>query len=145
MTAFIYSKLETPITGTSGTIYKYRVQKTHVMDVGRFNIYPEKTIDVGLLRLTTAGLMTLVKDYLWNGASGPAVDTTNFMRASAGHDALYQLFRAAELPLKFRKNADKLLRAYAREDGMKKFRAWRVYHGVRMFSGKYAEPKGGKK
>jgi hypothetical protein len=145
MSVFIYSKLETPIVGKSGTVYKYKVQKTHIMDVGRFGIFPDKTIDIGLLRLTTAGMMTLVKDYLWNGASGPAVDTTTFMRASAGHDALYQLFRAGELPLKFRKNADKLLRAFAREDGMGKMRAWWVYRSVRIFSKKYAEPKGGSK
>ena len=73
--------------------------------------------------------------YAWDGPSGPAIDTKSFMRGSLVHDALYQLMREKHLDRKlWRPYVDKLLRKICLEDGMSKFRAWYVYHGVRLFA-----------
>jgi len=55
------------------------------------------------------------------------------MRGSLVHDALYQLMRKKQLPVSYKDYADKLLHDICIEDGMSKFRAWYVYHAVRLF------------
>lgn len=73
--------------------------------------------------------------YAWDGPSGPTIDTESFMRGSLVHDALYQLMREGHLDRKiWRLYADKLLRKICLEDDMSKFRAWYVYHSVRLFA-----------
>lgn len=73
--------------------------------------------------------------YAWDGASGPAVDTESFMRASLFHDILYQMIREGILPKNFRGEADSLMRDVAIEDGMWRIRAMWSYGGVRLFGG----------
>lgn len=76
--------------------------------------------------------------YAWDGPSGPTIDTENFMRGSLVHDVLYQLIREGHLDKKsWRLYADKLIRKICLEDGMNKFRAWYVYHTLRMFGGSH--------
>ena len=91
------------------------------------------------------GKITIEKYYCWDGPSGPAIDTKNFMRGSLVHDALYQLMRQGQLdPFHYRKPADELLRAICREDGMSRIRSWWVYHSLRQFGYK-AATRGNKK
>ena len=85
------------------------------------------------LILRPYGDLLILKDYAWDGASGPTMDTQSIMRASLVHDGLYQLMRDGGLPLSYRKPADKLLRKMCREDGMMWIRAWWVYLAVRIF------------
>lgn len=87
------------------------------------------------------GLLSLRRGYAWDGPSGLTLDTRNFMRASAVHDALYQLMREGLLDSSQRRYADRLLRAMCRQDGMSRFRAWYVYRGVRAFGGLAARPR----
>jgi hypothetical protein len=75
-------------------------------------------------------------DYAWDGASGPAIDTKNFLRASLVHDVLYQCMRQGRMTRDLRIEADRLLRQMCLEAGMSKFRAWYVYKSVRMFGKK---------
>lgn len=87
------------------------------------------------------GILLIKKHYAWDGPSGPTLDTKTFMRGSLVHDSLYQLMREGLLPRIWRKYTDKLLRDICLEDGMKKFRAWYVYHSVRTFAKKSSMPR----
>ena len=94
------------------------------------------------IKLDTNGNLEIFRFYAWDGPSGPAIDTKNFMRGSLVHDALYQLMRQKRISVKNRKYADDLLRRICLEDGMSRFRAWYVHKGVRIFSAPFAEPSG---
>lgn len=76
--------------------------------------------------------LTVQAGYCWDGASGPAIDTANFMRGSLFHDVLYQAMREGQLDRKYRKKADQILRKICLEDGMSRIRAWWVYSAVRI-------------
>lgn len=81
---------------------------------------------------TYGGLLMIGPGVSWDGPSGPAVDTVNFMRASLVHDTLYGAIERGDLPKKHRKDADRLMRQIAREDGMSAIRAWYAWLGVRL-------------
>ncbi len=118
--------------------YKYQLAENYRV------LVPIKghTISQGPIKLTTAGWLTIKKGYAWDGPSGPAIDTKNFMRGSLVHDALYQLIRHRRLDFEeYRDKADRLLQAMCIEDGMSKLRAWWVYRGVRWFGDVAADPK----
>ncbi len=101
-----------------------------------------KVIKQGFISLTVTGVLTLRKGYAWDGPSGPAIDTKNFMRGSLVHDALYQLMRKKRIGIKkYRDVADRLLRRMCLEDGMWRVRAWWVYKSVSMFGGSAADPE----
>lgn len=93
------------------------------------------------------GRFVVAKGYAWDGPSGIAIDTKNFMRGSLVHDALYQLIREGGLPQTeaMRELADKILRHICLEDGMSRIRAWWIYRAVRMFGGWAASPRNRKK
>jgi hypothetical protein len=88
------------------------------------------------------GFLTIAKGYAWDGPSGPAIDTPNFMRGSLIHDALYQLIRTGVLREDIdRDKADRLLQQVVLEDGMSRLRAWWVYTAVSIFGGIYMKNK----
>ena len=104
------------------------------------DIYPPKVLITEFIILSPYGELFLKKGYAWDGATG-AIDTRNFMRGSAVHDALYQLMRQGLLDAdKYREIADKELRKICKEDGMSSFRAAYVYRAVRTFGGRLAKP-----
>ena len=78
------------------------------------------------------GVLVAKEGYEWDGASGPAIDTANFMRGSCLHDLLYQLMREGVIDRSYRKRCDQIMREICLEDGMSKIRAWWVYSGVRI-------------
>lgn len=88
--------------------------------------------NLGLLEITSNGKLLIRKGYSWDGPSGPAIDTKNFMQGSLIHDALYQLMREGVLPQSERKRADEILKKVCIRDGMSGFRAWYVYMAVRV-------------
>jgi hypothetical protein len=99
-----------------------------------------KTISEPFIRLIVTGELTILRGYAWDGPSGPAIDTKNFMRGSLVHDALYQLMRIGRLDPKIhREPADQLLRQMCREDGMSWIRAWWVYKSVHYFGSPAAD------
>ena len=81
------------------------------------------------------GRLILQSGYAWDGPSGPTIDTADSMRASAGHDALYQLISLGVIPADRRILADRDLRRWCIEDGMPAIRADAWYHAVRCFGG----------
>lgn len=116
--------------------YKYQLMEPYEQAIDILG----HTIDTSHLDLTEDGLLTIAKCYAWDGPSGPTFDTSNFMRGSLVHDALYQLIRMRKLDVSYRKEIDLLLWRMAREDGMWWIRAWWVYWGVRLFGRKSARP-----
>ena len=87
------------------------------------------------------GKLVIKSRYAWDGASGPAIDTRNFMLGSLVHDALYQLIREGHLDQSHRKPADEALRNICRQQGMSKIRAWWVYSAVRTFAKRSSMPR----
>ena len=114
--------------------YKYQLDDTVSVFVEFLGEIDKKYITL------KEGRLTIKSGYAWDGPSGPAFDTRNFMRGSLVHDVLYQLMREGSLPRTARKYADELLRQMCLEDGMSWVRAWWVYRGVRMFAAKASLP-----
>lgn len=94
---------------------------------------PEEGVGIdGFISFDLNGDLLIKAGYAWDGASGPAIDTDNFLRPSLVHDAFYQLMREGDLPWDYRDKVDRLLQQMCIEDGMSKTRAWWVYWGVRL-------------
>lgn len=112
----------------------------------RFILTAPLTLDTGIINracktdwieLDRNGVMTLSAGYAWDGASGIAINTKNSLRASCGHDALYQLIRLGLLPRTKRLQADRNLRVWLIEDGMLELRAGIWFLAVRLFGELY--------
>ena len=112
--------------------YKYELRFEFVYQTG----IKHHSIRTPYISLTTRGNLIIHKHYMWDGPSGPTIDTKSFMHGSLVHDALYQLMREGRLDRKFREHADWLLKKICLADGMLKFRAWYVYKAIRMFGEK---------
>ena len=110
--------------------YKYQLAEQYLIQT---KIFPEKRIKTQYIDLAENGTLIIKKGYCWDGASGPAIDTKNFMRGSLVHDAIYQLLRMELINKSYKNEADNLLREICRQDGMSWIRAWWVYRGVYRF------------
>ena len=87
-------------------------------------------------------MLTIKKDYAWDGPSGPVKDTKNNLRASLIHDALYQLMRNSELNTRtHRKAADLIFKNECKKDGVSKYWASIYYRGLRKFGKPAASPE----
>jgi hypothetical protein len=103
------------------------------------------TSSMGWVQIHSSGALMVRRGYAWDGASGPALDTPSFMRASLFHDALYQLLREGRLADaggEDRLVADELMRDICRADGMPVWRAWYAYHVLRLAGGRAARRRG---
>ena len=119
--------------------WKYQIVEPYSIQT---DIYPVRNLNTEFISLSVDGMLTLSKYYAWDGASGPAIDTLDFMRGSLVHDALYQLCRLGLLDYKVaRDKADRLLVKVCKEAGMCAFRCWYVYWGLRIFAEKAARPQ----
>ena len=113
--------------------YKYQLAEAYRVLTA---VKPERFIKTTFLRLDTEGELYILEGYAWDGPSGPTVDTSDFMRGSLVHDALYQLMREGHLdPAIWRVVADGELVRICKEDGMPAFRRAYVYAGVRFGGG----------
>lgn len=121
--------------------YRYQLTAPFRVPVPELPFGSDIDTDYILLRIEKDGPWLRIRSgYAWDGPSGPTVDTSNFMRGSLVHDALYQLIREGQLPEDTRHAADQLLRRMCREDGMSAIRAWWVYRAVRLFGKTAADP-----
>lgn len=119
--------------------YKYQLVDEYAVQV---SVTPDQAIRSEFIDLSKDGALVIKKGYAWDGPSGPAVDTKNFMRGSLVHDALYQLMRDHGLsPDRWRATADLELKRCCLEDGMSTLRAWWVHRGVRLGGGPAASPE----
>jgi len=111
--------------------YKYQLQQTFWIDIPITSI---TAVVPGCITLVPSGRLTIYSGYAWDGPSGPTIDTSDFMRGSLVHDALYQLMREGLLNISHRDVVDRLLVALCRENGMSETRAAWVYYGVKEFA-----------
>ncbi len=118
--------------------YKYRLEETFEFQLTGIKDCFCKT---PFIELTVEGRIIIKKNYAWDGASGPTLDTKSSMRASLVHDALYQLIRLELLPFSYKRAADKNFYALCIHDGMWKWRAKLWYKVVAKFADYAAEPK----
>ncbi len=118
--------------------YKYQLVNASSVQCG---VRPLEGIGLPYVRLEKSGVLTALPGYAWDGPSGIAIDTRNFLRPSLFHDCLYQLMRGELLGLSQRIYADDMLKRLCLDDGMSMLRAWYVYKSVRMFGEKFAKPQ----
>jgi hypothetical protein len=122
--------------------YKYQLAEDYTLPIP---IDAERTVDTGLIRLDTYGILTIRKDYAWDGPSGPTFDSKCGMRGSLVHDALYQLMRQELIGLSHRPAADELFYKILLADGMWRIRAWFWRREVKKFAAYAALPENDKK
>ncbi len=119
--------------------YKYKLSDAEYFDLSSY-ITDSKLVHVGGWCALDEGMLIIYKGYAWDGASGPAIDTPDFMLGSLVHDAMYQLMREGILDQRLRKVADQVLYDICKDAGMPWWRAQYVYWAVRMFGAKNARP-----
>ena len=109
----------------------YRYQLIQSISV-RTAIKPVAPGGNNFVRMDDDGLLTIERGYAWDGASGPAINTLTYRRASLVHDALYQLIREGVVSMADRNLADQYLHAIAVKDGMWLPRACWGYQTVNL-------------
>jgi len=109
------------------------------------DLFPEKSYSNRYFQCSGDGVLIIFSSYAWDGPSGPAIDTKNFMRGSLVHDVLYQAMRMECLTEDHKDAADRELQRICREDGMSKLRAWWVYQGVKFGGGSAVKARNRKK
>ncbi len=126
--------------------YKYQLVDDYSV---RLRLRPDENISTEFISLEKSlekdGFLRIKRGYAWDGPSGPTIDTKNFMRGSAIHDALYQLMRQGKLSKTYRAAIDMELKLICLEDGMSRIRAWWVHRGVRLGGAASASPDARKK
>ncbi len=112
--------------------YKYKLYSDFEIQTG---IKPKGLFVGEFLSIDMNGRLTIGCGYVWDGPSGPAIDSKRFMRGSLVHDALYQLMRNGIICRSKRRKADLLLLLLCMQDGMWKSFAHVRYFFVRVFAG----------
>lgn len=118
--------------------YKYQLREPAYFQT---QIYPTRKIVTPLVELWEDGTLIVREYFSWDGASGPTWDNDSNMRASLAHDALYYLMRQGFLSLKWRKEADRLLKRLMLEDGSWECRAKYYFWAVTNFAKTAAKNK----
>lgn len=72
--------------------------------------------------------------YNFDGPSGPTIDGPTNMLPSLFHDVLCEAIKLGLLDKKYRKYVDQLFRQHLLKAGMKPWRVWAYYQGVRLWS-----------
>ena len=86
------------------------------------------------------GLLTIRKNWLYDGPSGPTYDSPGGMRAAAIHDAFYYLMRLGLVSTDTRRRVDTIFYEVMIEDGMPRDRAEIWFQGVARFAAYAAKP-----
>ena len=100
----------------------------------RLHFGPKTDIDTGYCVFLRGGRIFINAGYEWDGPSGPAIDTDNFMDGSLVHDVLYQLMREEELKprWRYRLKADNEMFRQCKKDNMSLPRRCWTWLGVRL-------------
>jgi len=100
---------------------------------------PLREISIARITLSTDGLMKVHDGYAWDGASG-VIDSKTNIKASCGHDALYQLMRMKKLPHSEWPSADEDFCVWLKEAGAWDITVNLARWGLKQMNGKYAHP-----
>ena len=119
--------------------FKYRLAEDLVVNLE--TIRPRLKVVLGQVQLSEDGTLKISEGYLWNGSSGPTIDTESTMRASLVHDAIYSLMAAGALPSSYRHKADDIYLKLCLEDGMPRWRAKTHFYALKFFGGNHAIPR----
>ena len=111
--------------------YNYQLRLDYMQQTP---LRPPVAVEHEFFRLTTDGVLWMKEKYAWDGATD-APDTKAFLRGSLLHDGCYQMMREGLLPQSFRQQADDLLIACCREDGMVEIEVGLVYEALKLFGG----------
>jgi len=116
---------------TKGGSKKYILTATYN---DKLTFKPKRAIVTKYARLLTDGRVSIYPFYEWDGPSGPAIDTDNFMDGSLIHDLLYQFMREGYLkPIWwYRLKADNEMFRQCKKDGMWLPRRMWTWLGVRI-------------
>jgi hypothetical protein len=88
----------------------------------------------GLISFDAKGKFTVSPGYIWDGASGPTIDTSDTVQASLGHDIGYELMGAGIISSdKFKQAFDYWFYEQLIKDGMIQYRAFAWYKAVQVF------------
>lgn len=117
--------------------YKYQLEEDYEV---KLEFAPDATIRHSHLVFYPDGTLRIFRGFLWDGPSGPALDTKTFMVASLVHDALYLMMRFGVLDQSYRKLADRAMYRLARRSGMWPPRALWSLLAVRLFASSAAAP-----
>jgi hypothetical protein len=99
----------------------------------KLKVKPKRSIFLPYCSYLRTGLVYIRKGYEWDGPSGPAIDTDNFMDGSLIHDLLYQLMREGHLPrTPYRLWADNEMFRQCKKDNMSLPRRCWTWLGVRI-------------
>lgn len=101
-----------------------------------FTISPAPTLPAraGFIELKAGGVITVSPGYVWDGASGPTVDTSDSICAALGHDVMYELMDLGILSTReYKAVADRWFYDRLIDDGMLQFRAYAWYKAVNIF------------
>lgn len=96
----------------------------------------------GFISFTPEGIFTVKPGFVWDGASGPTLDTSDSVCAALGHDTLYELMRCGKLASHLYKPiADLWFYKRLQEDGMIQYRAWAWFKAVSLFGAPSCDPQ----
>lgn len=143
------------------TGYKYQLAEDYGMETNIILAQETGRISIPFVGLWERGALHIKAGYAWDGPSGPAIDTKNFMRGSLVHDALYQLMREENIdPGIYRDQADRLLQQMFIEDSLiiinrssapsilkkiriatMRLRAWWIYKSLALFARSASDPE----
>ena len=131
---FYYDVLNPPEWSESDNrYYPYVLSEDWVEQTAITGLDVEFPVGKPYVKLSADGKLTLKRGYMWDGPSGVAIDTADFMRGSAVHDGLYQLEK--KWGIKIRKAADAEMLRINKEEGMGWFRRSYAWLAVRVFGG----------
>jgi hypothetical protein len=109
---------------------KYRLLEPY-HDV--LKVRPKSNIFLSYAVYLRTGLVCIRKGFEWDGPSGPAIDTDNFMDGSLVHDFLYGLIKAGYLKMwPYRLLADNEMFRQCKKDKMLLPRRIWTWLGVRI-------------
>lgn len=98
---------------------------------------PAETVTMPYITLEPTGQCTLARGFVFDGASGPVIQTKTILRAACEHDAKYRLMREGLLDAEANQlMADAELRARMLEDGVNLVRADYFFTAVHGFGSK---------
>lgn len=118
-------------------IGKYRLKDPYriFVDIQLPGLVPPQ---VEHLRLVD-GVMEFDPGFLYDGPSGPAVDSDNAMRGALVHDGGYRLIAHGQLSASYQEYFDWLYRWVNGAAGMSGFRSWYQFVTVRRFGGNHLQ------